>query len=323
MKGFAKETKPKPSYWPRHISWSSPSGPKWVNAVSFTAMIQKYTGVSSSALGPTGGTMADLQNLKAGNAEIAWNSNPSLHEAWLGLGPYKKEGPLKWIRALSGGYLGYWMILATEKSDIKSFKDLKGKRWGGDVMIGSDVTDQVREGLLKIHGMTQKDYKSFPITKFSECVDMMKEGRVDAVAFFAGIPSPFAVELAASMDIVWISLTPEAAAKVPTVIPGHIPATIPAGTYKGQKQDIISVAHMTVPIVHANLHEEVVYEIMKALFDHPDEMEAGHPTAKEFARKPASNQVKIPYHSGGIRYYKEKGIWTPELETLQKKLLTE
>ncbi|MEW6665403.1 MAG: TAXI family TRAP transporter solute-binding subunit [Thermodesulfobacteriota bacterium] len=311
----------RPAYWPKHISWSSPSGPKWTNAVGFTSLIQKYTGVSSAALGPTGGTMADIQNLNSKNAEIAWNSNPSVHEAWIAEGAYKKLGPQKWIRALSGGYLAFWLIIAREKSGIKTFKDIKGHKWGGDVMIGSDLTDQTRNGLLKIHGMTQQDYKSFPITKFSELVDMMKEGRVDVVSFFAGTPSPYAVELAAAMDLTWISLTPDAAAKVPAMLRGHDAGIIPAGSYKGQTKDVVAASHQTIPIVHQGLHEEVVYEVMKALFDHPAEMEAIHPSAKEFARKPASLRVTAPYHSGAVKYFKEKGLWTPELESLQKKLL--
>ncbi|RJR48872.1 MAG: TAXI family TRAP transporter solute-binding subunit [Desulfobacteraceae bacterium] len=317
--GYAKDEKK--ADWPKHISWSSPSGPKWTTAVGFTALIQKYTGVSSSALGPSGGTMADIQSLVSKNAEIAWNSNPSVHEAWIGGGAYKKMGPQKWIRALSGGYEAFWLIIARGNSDIKSFKDIKGHRWGGDVMIGSDLTDQTRDGLLKIHGMTKRDYKSFPITKFAELVDMMKEGRVDVVAFFAGTPSPYAIELATAMDLTWISLEPEAAKKVPETLYGHQAGIIRAGSYKGQTKDVIAAAHMTIPIVHEDLHEDVVYGIMKALFDHPDEMEAIHPSAKDFARKPATLQVTAPYHRGAVRYYKEKGLWTAELENLQKKIL--
>ncbi|MFH1123622.1 MAG: TAXI family TRAP transporter solute-binding subunit, partial [Pseudomonadota bacterium] len=307
--------------WPKHLSWSSPSGSKWVTAVGLTALVQKYTGVSSTAMGPTGGTKADLNNLKSGNAEVAWCSNPSAHQAWTGTGPYQKEGPQRYIRAFSGGYLAYWYIVASKKSGIMNFSDLKGRKWGGDVMIGSDVTDQVRDGLLEIHGMKRDDYKSYPITKFSECVAMLKEGRADAVSFFGAIPSPQALELVSSMDVSWVTITPEAASKVASVMPGHGPVTIPAGTYKGQPAFTV-VGHYTIPIVQTNLNEEVVYGIMKAMFDHPQEMEAIHPSLKDFARKPVSASVAVPYHAGAIRYYKEKGMWTSEMEELQKRLLS-
>jgi len=320
---FGRETTGKPQFWPRHISWSSPSGSKWITAVGFTGLIQKYTGISSSALGPTGGGVADLRNLKANKAEIAWGSNPSVRDGWLGIGYSKSEGPQKWIRCLSGGYLAYWYILASNKSGIVNFRDIRGHRWSGDVMVGSDVTDQVREGLLKIYGMTKTDYKGIPVTKFSEVVAMLKEGRADVGSFFGGIPSPQALELVTSMDIAWISMGSEEASRVAEVMPGHEPGVIPAGKYKGQEKGVVFVSHMTIPVVSAELHQEVVYEIMKSLFDHPEEMEAIHPSIKDFARKSTSSQVTVPYHDGAIKYYKEKGLWTSNLETHQRKLLSQ
>ena len=46
--------------------------------------------------------------------------------------------------------------------------------------------------------------------------------------------------------------------------------------------------------------------------------------AQEHVSRTLQNAVKnasIPFHSGAIKYYKEKGVWTDELERLQKDLL--
>jgi hypothetical protein len=36
-----------------------------------------------------------------------------------------------------------------------------------------------------------------------------------------------------------------------------------------------------------------------------------------------SDKAFIPYHSGAIKFFRERGIWTKEMEALQAKLLTQ
>lgn len=306
--------------WPSHISLSATSGSQWVVAVGMAAQIAKYTSASCTALGPTPGTEANLRNLMAGKAEIAWNSNPAIAEAWHGFGAFAKDGPQKWLRTISRGWTTNWHIVTTKGSGIKSFEDLKGKRWG-DELVGSSMTYTLRDGLFKIHGMTTRDYVSLPVTKYAELVAMLVEKRADAVAFFGGIPAPEAVELAAKLDLVFIPLSKDAQARLPEAALGYFAGKIPAGSYKGQVGDVPVAQTVMTFMTHKDIHEEIIYQICKALWDHPEELEPIHPNFKEFARTPASPVVVVPYHDGAIKYYKEKGLWTDELKALQKKLL--
>ena len=308
--------------WPHHISLSAMGGSQWVVAVGMAAQIDKYTPSSCTALGPTAGTTVNLRNLMAKKAELAWNSNPAVYEAWAGIGPFKKDGPQKWIRTISRGWVTNWHIVTTKRSGIKSFEDLRGKRFA-DNLVGSGMTQILRKGLLKIHGMTEKDYVSLPFSKYKECVMMLEEGRADAVAFFGGLPSPQALELASKLSIQLVTIGKEAQAQLPKAAPGYFPGIIPAGTYKGQEEDVVVAQTLMTFMTHKDVPAEIIYGICKALWDHPEELEPIHPNFKQFARNPASPLVVVPYHDGAIKYYKEKGLWTSELEALQRRLLAE
>lgn len=308
--------------WPDHISLSSASGSQWVVAVGLSSQIQKYTKVSCSALGPTGGTEANLRNLKAKKAELALNSNPAIVEAWKGTGAFKKDGPQKWLRTISRAWVTNYHVVANKKSGIRAFEDIQGKRWG-DLYVGSSMTVTLLNGLRKIHGLEPgKDFKSIPASKYREFVAMIKEGRADVVSFFGGIPSPQAVDISSSLEVNFIPLSKTAQARLPAAAPGYTPGIIPAGSYRGQTNDLPVAQALMTFMTHSEIDEMVVYEICKALFDHPEELDPIHPNFKHFSKTPASPLVTVPYHPGAIKYYKEKGYWTSELEAAQKRLLS-
>jgi len=294
-----------------------------VVAVGLSSQIQKYTKVSCTALGPTGGSEANLRNLDAKKAELALNANPSIVEAWRGTGAFKKDGPQKWLRTVSRGWVTNYHVIASQKSGIKTFSDIKGKRWG-DLYVGSSMTVTLLDGLKEIYGLDpDKNFKSIPASKYAEFVAMLKEGRADVVSFFGGIPSPQAVDLSGSMEVNFVPLSEAAQARLPEAAPGYTPGVIPAGSYKGQVKDLPVAQALMTFMTHADIDEMVIYEICKALFDHPEELDPIHPNFKQFSRNPTSPLVTVPYHTGAIKYYKEKGLWTSELEKRQKQLLSD
>jgi TRAP-type uncharacterized transport system substrate-binding protein len=70
------------------------------------------------------------------------------------------------------------------------------------------------------------------------------------------------------------------------------------------------------------LPDDLVYRVMKAIFDNLPELHSYTPMAKIWTENPLVAPV-IPYHVGAIKYYKEKKMWTEASENKQKQLLTE
>jgi TRAP-type uncharacterized transport system substrate-binding protein len=61
---------------------------------------------------------------------------------------------------------------------------------------------------------------------------------------------------------------------------------------------------------------------MKSIFDHVEELLPIHPVARVWVANPVASAV-LPFHAGAVRYYKERKLWTDELEKKQKQLLLE
>jgi TRAP transporter TAXI family solute receptor len=86
------------------------------------------------------------------------------------------------------------------------------------------------------------------------------------------------------------------------------------------KKDIVTIGIPQVVICRADVSEDVIYQVMKVIFDHQDELGTFHPEAKAFLENPLESTV-IPYHPGVVKYFKEKGLWSANLENKQNKLL--
>jgi hypothetical protein len=64
-------------------------------------------------------------------------------------------------------------------------------------------------------------------------------------------------------------------------------------------------------LVRNDMPADVVYEMLKTLFDNQAEVQAVHPEAKEFNPQSAAAVAPVPFHPGAIKYYTEKGVYKP------------
>ena len=95
--------------------------------------------------------------------------------------------------------------------------------------------------------------------------------------------------------------------------PHYMPVEIPQGTYKGVDMDIPTVCTANLIMVDADLDNELVYNITRAIFENIDKIYASHPSSKDFTLESAIQGSEVPFHPGSIRYFKEKGVWKRDL----------
>jgi hypothetical protein len=95
---------------------------------------------------------------------------------------------------------------------------------------------------------------------------------------------------------------------------------LPAKTYTGQDQPVNVFSLHSYFVAASRLSDDTMYKVTKALFDNIDEFHGFHATAKEWTIQETLDEPTIPYHPGAVRYFKERKVWTPELEKEQAAL---
>ncbi|WP_131727500.1 TAXI family TRAP transporter solute-binding subunit, partial [Tritonibacter multivorans] len=85
-------------------------------------------------------------------------------------------------------------------------------------------------------------------------------------------------------------------------------ATIPGGLYPGNEGDIASWGPKATFVTDAGASDEVVYVLVKSIFENFDDFKKLHPA---FGRLTQEEMVKdglsAPLHPGAVKYYKEQG----------------
>jgi TRAP-type uncharacterized transport system substrate-binding protein len=101
-----------------------------------------------------------------------------------------------------------------------------------------------------------------------------------------------------------------------------MPCLLKAGFALGVDRDMILAGKDIYCISGIETDPSVVYEVTKAVWNHMETLHGVHPFFKRWTRPiMLKANVTIPYHEGAIRFYKEVGKWTPDLEQVQRNLL--
>ncbi len=220
-----------------------------------------------------------------------------------------------------GEHTGYTMVARTG-SGINSYADLKGKKIAA-YNPAVPVYNLIFEAGLRAYGLSRLDVTPVPNTSYGELVPILRENRADAIMLPVRAGSAGIVDLTETGTGYLVGLDPDKAEIALRDVPFYRTVTFPAGTFKGQDKDILSLAgpgHMTVRL---DLPETLVYTMVRIMFDNNEEFQTyGGYTLKYFMPESASlSLIVIPFHPGAIRYLEEKGFWTAEHEKLQQELL--
>lgn len=253
----------------------------------------------------SGASVANCNLISKKEIESGFAQNNVVYWAYTGTESFKDQTPIKNLRVIMSLYPETIQIVALKKSGIKTVFDLKGKKVAvGDKGSGTEIDART---ILNIHGITYDDIEE-QYMSFAEAADALKDERIDALFTTAGIPTSSIVELATTKDITLVEITPDKIQELVQKVPYYSPFTIPKETYKGMDKDVQTVTCLAQWVCDESLDTDLIYHIVKAVFDHKADLEKVHAKGKDITPENAIKGVAIPFHPGAEKYFKEIGL---------------
>jgi TRAP transporter TAXI family solute receptor len=308
-----------PTSWPKEIVFGggpSPATVSYAITAYWSNLLQKEYGIRATPVTST----SEEDALGAGKMEMAAGQivGPVPEQAIKGEGPFAKAGPQP-IRLLLNFSDIAWYFVTLKGSGINSLGDLKGKKFSGDSK-GAEYVTWVNLELLHAYGLSEKDVSIGAFARQNEACTNVQSRVADVGGFVGPIPVGFVREFATTQDVTFLPLSAQAIKRVTDKWTWVAPAKIPANTYRGQTEDVTTVKSWLGFVSHKDLPDDFVYQLLKYAYgpDYRADFEKiSVVIGKQTTLKRAVANATIPFHAGAVKFYKEAGVWTQELEKWQ------
>ncbi|MGR3503208.1 TAXI family TRAP transporter solute-binding subunit [Pseudaestuariivita sp.] len=258
------------------------------------------------AVESTGGSVYNINTIKAGELEFGVAQSDWQHHAFNGTSKFA-DNPFPEIRAVMSVHPEPFTLIVRGDSDINGFEDIAGKR----VNVGNPGSGQraTMEVVMEAFGIGMGDLALATEFKGSEMAKELCDGNIDAMIYTIGHPAAAIKEATTTCDARLVSVTGAPIDQLVADNPFYRVATIPGGMYKGTDGDTTTFGVGATFVTSANIPEETVYVVAKAVMENIDDFRNLHPA---FANLDPAQMVKdglsAPLHDGAARAYKELGL---------------
>ncbi len=274
--------------------------------------LHRTEGISLSAIS-SAGSMENIKLMRDNQAQFALLQGIFAAWAWNGDGPIKKPQP--WLRSIGAMWQNaeHFVLLKELATDgsIMDLDSLNGHRF----VLGARNSGAERSGdhILNSLGINYKDKFNLAYMGYGATANAIQDGTIVGMNIPAGVPVTGITRAFAMVgdELVLLSFSDEQLARVNARYALWNRYVIPAGTYPNQPRDIESIAHPNVLAVHADVPDEAVYQITRAIFENLASLREIHKATREVTLERALIGLGAPLHPGALRYYREAGMEIP------------
>ncbi len=223
-------------------------------------------------------------------------------------GESKFQGKKHDILSMAIMYPNLLQVVTLKDSGISNIEQVKGKK----ISSGSpgSGTNFMAETVFKALGIPLDSYSDSRLS-FTESANALRDGTVEVGIWSVGPGTSSILDLATTHDIRIISFTPEQVKKILDYNQTYSAVDLAGGVYRGVDQAVPTIGVWNVMICQKSLETDLVYSLVKALFEHQDYLLKIHPSASYTIPENTVKYSPIPLHPGTIKYLKEKGIAVP------------
>ncbi len=266
---------------------------------------RKTHGIRCSAES-TGGSVYNINTVRAGELEFGVAQSDWQYHAYHGTSKFEEQGPFEKERSVFSVHPEPFTLITRKGNGIAGFEDIKGKK----VNVGNPGSGQraTMEVVMDAFGIKMDDLALAAELKGSEMAQALCDGKIDAMIYTVGHPAAAITEAATTCDVEIVPVTGAPIDKLVADNPYYRVATIPGGMYRGTDNDVGTFGVGATFITSSDVSDDVVYTVVKAVFDNFDDFKKLHPA---FANLKEEEMIKdglsAPLHPGAVKYYKERG----------------
>ncbi|MGD9831100.1 MAG: TAXI family TRAP transporter solute-binding subunit [Hyphomicrobiaceae bacterium] len=292
-------------------------GSAWYNyGAGIADMVKpKLPAGSSIEVMPKAGGVGNIKLIQSGEMELGISFAVTSAEGCRGVGAFKSKQDK--VRALIGGLdIYYFGTFVTKKSGIKSWEEIaagKGKFHLLTTRPGGTGEQGVRQVLALLGSSKEAVAKKGGMIEASTRAgagETIRDGKAGGWAHVVTKGHPAATQIVTINEMVMLPL-PETVIKGMIEKHGWAPATVPAGTFKGQSAPVKTVKAASNILIAASVPDDVAYTIVKTIMENVERLKKIHAALGDFDARMAADpglNGGCPLHPGAARYYKEKGL---------------
>lgn len=304
---------------PTDLSFASlDQGSAWYNyAVSMGQLIEPELSDNSVVEVLTyAGSIGNPELVATGEADLA--TSFSAVTSWAANGqegtPYEGEA-MDNLRVLVGGLDQYYFGPIAAGSGLESLRDAVENEQPLHLVSQprGSLGDAGTNLVLRAYGASVDDVTAwggtFEPTSTDVATNAIRDGNADlwVQAITAGHPN--VTELAETAEIEILPIDDQAIAELEPL--GLQAAILPAGSFRGQDEDVQLIGFTTTIIASADLPDDVAYAVTKAIVEGAEELQSANASMSEFDPAAAWTEEAtggVELHPGAQRYFEEAGL---------------
>ncbi len=274
---------------------------------ALAAALQKNVPGMTATAEVTGGSVDNLKLIGSGKPYFAFAMADASLDAYRGEDKFKgAKVPLRTLMVL---FPNRMHLVTVEGKGVNRLADLKGKR----VSTGSpgSATEVMAFRIIEAAGLDKdKDMKRERLGA-AESTNAIKDGKIDAYFFVAGLPTSAVTDLANTPGqklkmVDHAEVVPAMNKKYGNL---YVEDAIPKTMYRGMDADNKQATVMNILVAPENMDDKTAYNIVKTIFDKKADLVLAHKEAENFRLEAQTTAATpIPFHPGAIKYFAEKGI---------------
>jgi TRAP transporter TAXI family solute receptor len=285
------------------IGTASPGGPYLAYGQGVARILSRELGREVMAQA-TQGPAQNIVLLERQEVMLAFITMGVGLQAWNGT-DWTKGTRYRSMRVMFPMYDTAFQFVAAKRLRISWLEDLAGLRIGAGPRAGTGGTYvPVLFKVLDINASVRFGAVDSLTSQFAT-------GELDGVVFGTGFPVPALTQLSAAHPVDFIRPSAEQIAIIRKQMPEISPSLVPAGTYPSQDRDYQTIGLFNFAVAHKDVPDDLVYRIVKAVFEHGEELMKAQSSAKETVPANIGRNTTLPLHPGAARYYREIGVAVP------------